>query len=356
MRKTVSIFALTLVCLAMLDLAVAGLLGWAEARGRLSSVVQYFEYGRSVPGKHARWERNPSVRGNLSAVAWWDDILADSAEGFATAPDTSVVRVYGMSFSGNIMKAVKAAAPDITVDHHAGPAAPPNFTYALFQDDQPNRRPGDVVVLTLLSSSVPAMAALSNRTWSFEQPAPFTYPIFRPDGAKDLRRIDPLIQSQTDEARLSSDPALAQAWRTQLKDEDAFYGAACFGLTALDHSPFSRMVRRSLATGHVNRIKAQVKNGAYPYEEVLKRMTRDFARSAEAEGQRPVVLLVQTRTRGNVDLHALLVPFLQAENIPYFATADHADPRNRSAFLPDGHYLPEVDAQFADAILPLIRP
>ncbi|MEO9822597.1 MAG: hypothetical protein ABJ370_22595 [Paracoccaceae bacterium] len=356
MRKTVSIFALTLLCLAVLDLAVAGVLNWVETRGRLSSVVQYFEYGRSVPGKHARWERDPSVRGNLSAVAWWDDILTQSAEGFAAAPDTPAVRVYGMSFSGNIMNAVHTIAPEITVDHHAGPAAPPNFTYALFQDDQPNRRPGDVVVLTILSSSVPGMAALSNRTWSFEQPAPFTYPIFRPDEADGLRRIDPLIQSQADEARLSSDPTLAQAWRDQLKTEDAFYGPTSFGLTTLDHSPFSRLVRRSLATGHVARTKAQVQSGGYPYEEVLKRMTRDFARSAEADGQRPVVLLVQTRTRGDVDLHALLVPFLQAENIPYFATADHANPRNQSAFQPDGHYQPEVDAQFADAILPLIRP
>ena len=187
------------------------MLNWVETRGRLSSVVQYFEYGRSVPGKHARWERDPSVRGNLSAVAWRDDILAESADGFATASDTPAVRVYGMSFSGNIMKAVSRIAPEITVDHHAGPAAPPNFTYALFQDDQPNRRPGDVAVLTILSSSVPAMASLSNRTWSFEQPAPFTYPIFRPEGAEGLRRIDPLIQSQADEVRLSSDPSLAQA-------------------------------------------------------------------------------------------------------------------------------------------------
>ena len=111
MRKTVSIFALTLLSLVVLDLAVAGVLNWVETRGRLSSVVQYFEYGRSVPGKHARWERDPSVRGNLSAVAWRDDILAESADGFATASDTPAVRVYGMSFSGNIMNCLLYTSP-----------------------------------------------------------------------------------------------------------------------------------------------------------------------------------------------------------------------------------------------------
>lgn len=356
MKQTFGVLALTLLLLVVLDGLVAAGLAGARSLGRLNGLVQYFEYGRSVPGKLARWQETPGARGNLFDVAWRPDILAQSQAAFSAEPEDigPVLRNYGMSFSHHIVQAAVAEDPGLRDDEHGGPAAPPNFTFALFEEDRANRRRGDIVVLGILSSSVPALAALSNRTWVFEQPAPFTYPVYRPEGAGDLRRIEPLVNSAGAERGLAGDPALAGAWRDQLRAQDAFYGPLTFGLPALDASPFLRLVRRSLAISHVDKTKAAVLGGGYPHAEVLRRMVRLFAETAREDGQLPVVLLIQSRQATDMDLAAELVPELQAGQIPYLATADEVDPRDPAAFLPDGHYTPEANRRFGKALLDLI--
>ncbi|MEM6742400.1 MAG: hypothetical protein AAF676_01525 [Pseudomonadota bacterium] len=356
MKKTLSVFALTLGFLALMDLAVAGVLRLAEAQGRLGGLVQYFEYGRSVPGKLARWRARPGTRGNLFDVAWRSEIVAASTERFAKEPESigQVIRTYGMSFTSNILRPAAALSPQLTLDQHVGPSASPNFTYALFLDDRANRRPGDVAVLGVLSSGVPALAALSNRTWIFEQPAPFTYPVFRLQG-DGLERIEPLIDSAAAERALTEDPD--PAWTRQLAQKDAFHGWANFGAPWLDVSPFARLVRRSLATAHVAEVEAEILAGeSFPYEEVLRRILVAFAETAHADGQTPLVMLIQTRDPVDADLLALARPVLERHDIPYFATAEHVDPRDPSGFLGDGHYRPEIDRMFAERLREILAP
>lgn len=355
MRKTLTVMALMLVFLGLLDLAVSGVLRWAAANGRMGSVVPYFEYGRSVPGKLARWEADPNMIPNLYDVSWSPDVLTESAAGFAAEDPGAgpVVRSYGMSFVNNILQAARDQDPGLIWDPHAGPGAPPNYTFALFEDDAANRRAGDIAVLGILSSSVPAMAALSNRTWAFEQPAPFTYPIFRPEG-DGLARIIPLVGSRAAQRALARDPQARAAWAQQLQTQDAFYAPVIFGLTWADASPFARLVRRSLAKRHVTRVETDILTGGYPYALVLERMVAAFARQARADGQHPVVLLVQTRGGGGPDLLATLKPVLTGQGIPYLATAEHLDLQDPSVFLPDGHYRPDLDRRLGAAFLEMI--
>jgi len=350
MKKALAVFAMTLVFLAVLDGMAALALSEAEKRQKLGSLVRYFEYGRSVPGKLARWQAEPDLRDNLFDVSWRDALLAASAEGFrAEDPGRGpVIRSYGMSFTDNILHAAAEQDPTLVWDRHSGPGAPPNFTYAMVEDDAPSRRAGDVVVFGILASSVPALAAFSNRSWAFEQPAPLTYPIYRPEG-DGLARIDPLIASEAAERALASDPDAARAWADQMAREDAFYAPQTFGLTWADRSPFLRLVRRSLATAHVTKTeRAILDRRLYPYDVVLVRMIETFAETVRTNDQYPVVMLVQTRDPGDADLLRMAKPVLDRLDIPYFATAEHADPRDISGFLPDGHYRPEVDAIFAE--------
>lgn len=358
MRKTLGVLGLTCLILVALDLGMALFLSWAEARGRVSSLVQYFEYGRSVPGKLARWEAGTAALGGLYGTAWRPAIVADSAEAFAIEPALTgpVIRSYGMSFANNILRAAQGLQPGLQLDMHAGPQAPPNFTYALFQDDAANRRPGDIVVLAILSSSAPGMAALSNQTWAFEQPAPFTYPIYRPDGDWGLQRIDPVIENEAAHRALVRDPAGLAAWHAQLAEEDAFYGPVTYGARLMDGSPLCRLIRRSLAIGNIRRIEQDIQTGDdYPLTEALGRMISAFAGTIRAEGQRPVVMLIQSGDPGDLDLLAALAPVLARDKIPYLATAEHVDPRDAAGFAPDGHYLPAADAVFARAFLRLIN-
>ena len=350
MKQQAKILALTLLMVIALDAAVAGVLAVAERQGRLGSLVQYFEYGRSVPGKIDRWRERPGIPGNLLEVAWRDDILATSREGFAAEQGDPVVRSYGMSFVDQILQAAQEQEPGLTLDLHAGPSAPPNFTYTLFQDDAANRRAGDVVVLGILSSSVSGMAALSNRTWIFEQPAPFTYPIYEPEDG-GLIRIDPLVATLEDEEALQSDPEAAAAWKRQLREDDRFYSPVTFAATWLDHSPFLRLVRRASAVdmldGRSRAILAKPSSGGFPYRETLRRMVTAFADRARADGQHPVVFLIQSRDPTDPDLRVLLGDVLTTHDIPFLATADHYDIRNPVGFLDDGHYTDSVNLSFA---------
>lgn len=350
MKQQAKILALTLLMLIALDAAVAGVLAVAERQGRLGSLVQYFEYGRSVPGKIDRWRERPGIPGNLLEVAWRDDILATSREGFAAEQGDPVVRSYGMSFVDQILQAAQEQEPGLTLDLHAGPSAPPNFTYALFQDDAANRRAGDVVVLGILSSSVSGMAALSNRTWVFEQPAPFTYPIYQPEDG-GLIRIDPLVATLENEEALQTDPEAAAAWKHQLREDDRFYSPVTFAATWLDHSPFLRLVRRASAVdmldGRSRAILAKPSSGGFPYRETLRRMVTVFADRARADGQHPVVFLIQSRDPADPNLRVLLGDVLNTHDIPSLATADHYDIRNPVGFLDDGHYTDSVNLSFA---------
>lgn len=356
MKKTFSMLFLTLLLLAFLDAGVAGVLGWADARGKLGSLVRYFEYGRSVPGKLAQWEAQPDVSRNLYDVAWRSELVSLSAAKLAKDHTTSgpVVRSYGMSFVNNILEHAQAVEPKLKVDSHAGPGAPPNYTYALFLDDAQNRRFGDFAVFGILSSAVPALAAMSNRTWMFEQPAPFTYPVFHPVG-NNLRREEPLVNSPAVERALRTQPDAQAAWVRQLVEEDLFYSPITFGAPWFDHSPFARLVRRSLAKSHMARVETQIFSGSYPYAEVLRRMIANFAEIARSDGQIPIIMLIQSRERGDADVFAIAKPILERDNIPYLATAEHFDPQNSLGFLGDGHYRPEIDRRFGEAFVNLIE-
>lgn len=347
MRNALKTLVLTLACLVAIDVLVAVALTLPVP----SSLKQFFEYGRSVPGKLAQWQENPDMPANLLRVAWQPAIVSGSARAFAEEdPGQRRLRLYGFSFANHISEALAARRPDLPIDRHSGPGAPPNFTYSLAAQDRANRRPGDVVVWAVLSSSTPAMSSFSNRVWAFEQPSPFTYPVYRLAEGGGLRREDPVVVDLDDQLALDERPELAARWSRQLRERDGLYTAAAFGAPWLDISPFSRLIRRARATNAIaereDAITARPDAAPYPYAEVLRRMARDFAAEVRADGQVPVVMLVQTGDLGSPDLRALLAPYLREHDIPYFATADYQDPADPSVFLPDGHYTYPVNERF----------
>lgn len=355
MRRHLALIGLTLLALVLIDLLAAAALSSGAAPGAL---VRYFEYGRSVPGKLAQWVAHPDMKGALFDVAWRGEKIAESRALFAAeAPDAGpTVRGYGMSFVGHILTPAHELDPSLGLDLHGGPSAPPNYCYALFLDDRAQRRPGDVAVLGILSSSTAAMASMSNQTWNFEQPAPFTYPVFLPDGASGLRAVEPRVATAEQQRAALSDPAQAAAWAAQLAAEDLLYAPEAYALPGLDISPFARLVRRSLATDATRRAEAAVlaEDGTYPWREVLARMIRDFVETARADGQVPVVFLIQGRDPGDPDLREAALPVLQALDAPYLATADVASPRDGANYLGDGHLTPAANDLLAARFLEIL--
>jgi hypothetical protein len=357
MKRTFGVFGLTVLLVAVLDIAVAFTLNWAERTWRFGGLVQYFEYGRSVPGKLEKWRKNSDAGFNLYDVGWREADVATSSADFATEDPGQgpVIRSYGMSFVNNIIENAVMLDPDIIWDQHAGPGVPPNYTYALFEDDRENRRSGDIVVLGVLASTLPAMGSFSNQTWAFEQPAPLTYPIYQPTSG-GLMRIDPVITSSSQLSTLRTNKTLAAKWHDQLTQYDAFYGIETHGAPVLDASPFARLIRRAAATSHVAQTKTEILSSqSYPYRDALNQMIQEFVQTAQSDGQVPVVMLVQDKDAGGVNLLKTVQPALLETGVSYFATAEHFDPRDPSGFLSDGHYRPEIDRLFAAAFLKLLQ-
>lgn len=353
MKRTFSVLGLTFILVAILDVAVAFTLNWAERTWRFGGLVQYFEYGRSVPGKLDKWQTNPDAGFNLYDVGWRAAGVDQSALQFANETGAPVIRSYGMSFVNNVIKNAVARQPELLWDDHAGPGVPPNYTYAYFEDDRANRRAGDINVLGILSSTVPVMASFSNQTWAFEQPAPLTYPIYLSSG-DGLTRIDPVITSAEQQSTLATDLTLTKEWHAQLASHDAYFGMQTHGAPFLDASPLARLIRRSAATAHVSKVKADIlRDQTYPYETVLNRMITTFAQTSHADGQFPIVMLIQDNAAG-ADLRDITQSVMAREGIKYLATADQFDPSDPSGFLSDGHYTPHVDGIFGAAFLKLI--
>ncbi len=345
---------MVLAALVALDLAAAGALSVFEEKGIGGSLVNYFEYGRSTPGKIAKWQAEPDLPGNLYKVAWRPGALKYSAESFAKEVEgpKPVIRAYGMSFTDRILSHAETERPSLAVDSMGGPGASPNYVFAQFLDDRENRRPGDVAIIGILASSVSGMGAMSNQTRVFEQPAPFTFPIFRPTGGHGLERLDPIIESLEAQNALAQDPDRARAWHAQLAEEDKLYSPFAYALPWLDRSPFMRLVRRSLATSDISRREVSVL-GDPDMLEALRRIVASFAKIAREDGQIPIVILLQNRS-GAPDLMAVLENILEEGDIPYLLTSDIVDPSNPSIFEGDGHFKPEVDARLATAFLDIL--
>lgn len=349
MRRTARMIALTAACLAALDLAVAGgLVLAARLGGPLEQLVVFFEYGRSVPGKIDRWARDGAGRGNLLEVGWIPQTVAHSTAGFAAEPGTPVLREYGMSFSRNVVAEAAALGLATPVDLHDGPGAAPNYVHQLFLEDRRNRRPGDVVVFAVLASALPNMLSLTARTGAFEQPAPMTFPIFG-----DGRTVEPLVRSLADEMAVRGDPAFAARWRAQLAAEDALYTPFAFAAQWLDVSPLARLTRRTLATSIISARKAEVHRSGRAAAS-LRRVLRSFAETARADGQVPIVLLIQNESRHVVDLDAIAGATLRDAGVAFVDAADHMSPEDARSYEADGHFRPEVDRRIALGLIAAI--
>ncbi len=348
MLRQLKIVLATLAALVVLDIAVALVLTKAPA-----SLRSFFDYGRSTPGKLTQWQDQPGLNGNLLKVAWLPDGLDHARKAFEAEPPGTgpVIRNYGMSFTIQMVETATGMLPGLRSSGILGPGAPPNYVYAAFLDDRAHRRPGDVVLFGILSKNVPGLASFSNQVWAFEQPAPFTYPIFRPDTAGGLTRTDPVVASFGD----FRDPAKSAAFDAQIRTQDMLWTPEAFALPALDASPFARLLRRAFANDAIDAretaVTAHPLDGPMPWAEVLIRMIREIDRITREDGQTPVIMLIQSQGTDTAPLMKMLGPTLKELGIAYIATEETAPPTDARAFLPDGHLTPAVNKILARQFL-----
>lgn len=318
----------------------------------------YFDYGRSIEGKISR-QVGPTdeTSGLLAQVGW---LNPQNWKEKPTSPELGenlLVATYGMSFSNDVSHAMKAIDPGITLRLIAGPAAPPNHSFAAYNLDR-GRHEADVVILGILASSVKGMSAISGMTWGAEVPAPFTFPKYVAKDGK-LQAIWPKIQS-FEELRIAMRDK--QEWRefiTQMQEEDTFFNSFIFEENLLDSSSLLRMIRRSFAQKHQQEITNTIHtnkgfNDKWEGIATLRLMINDFANTAKKDGKLPIVLLLNDM--GYEDhLFKVLKTELADQSIPFVSTHNIAPATDRKNFVEDGHFTNNANRMIAQEVIELIN-
>lgn len=325
-----------------------------EAKGRFQV---YFNYGWSIEAKIRRAiGPTDDTSAPLMMAGWIEDELRKPHPIDNPTAQSLIVSVYGMSFSNHIAEAMAHLDPRIRLRLFAGPAAPPNHSYAIYERDRGG--PSRVVVLGVLGSSVQGLMTDNGMTSKFEGPAPFTYPRLFP-GPGGLVADWPEVRTLDDLRARLADPAAWENYVSHIAATDPFYDRFLFRHDIGDYSAFVRMIRRARAQSWQASVTARIHGPSgfvldSPVTESLRAIVAEFAARARRDGKLPVALLIHDR--GYRDhLYRLLEPVLARDAIPSLSThriCPDTDPRN---FVTDGHFTHEATDKIAAALLDLIH-
>ncbi|MCC6697750.1 MAG: hypothetical protein IT365_19140 [Candidatus Hydrogenedentes bacterium] len=318
-----------------------------------NAVQRYFEYGRSTEAKLERLiGPTDETTAPIGFAGWLNPDDWASQPQAPAQPDGILMAVYGMSFAADVGNAVCEMDPRFTMRFIGGPSAPPNFVYAAYELDR-GKYPIKVAVLGILASSLRGMDTLTGITMNFEQPYPFTYPIYRVQGGA-LYAEWPAIRSLPELRSALADPVRWNTFVEQLATHDRYYSPLLFERTPLDHSAIVRMARRAWAQRRDLQIVESLHDGSgfkesAPAVPVLRAILRGFAKSCTAEGVIPFVYLVNDRGYSD-HLYRLLAPTLDSEGINYVSTHIYAPSDNPANFIGDGHFTEAANTRIAEAM------
>ena len=366
LRPALATFVSTLFFLVFIDLGFYVVRTVPAIRDTMpTSIVRYLGYGVSVPGKLERAAKGDRP---LPDDGWLGpNAHAATMAGVTAMPGRYPTRgaqeagkpcmtLYGMSFSNRLARLIEAEHPDaFDVRRVSAPAAPPNWTLAAYFADRPLSDCRDIVVWTILSTETAALGSTTMLMHGFDAPQVYSVPaITARDGEIEVRW--PQIETEAALQRALRDPSAMSELVMSLKDEAAFVQAA-WGARWADRSTLLGFVRRGLAIGAIADTKAAriadpealVRSGT---AETLSLMADRFVAAAQADGSRPVILVLQNRGE-----HARIAGALCAADptLPIFDSGMIVNPDDTAQFEPDGHYQTSVDARLANALIDALR-
>jgi hypothetical protein len=325
-----------------------------------SSLVRYFQYGLSIETKLDEATRLPrNAPDALILSAGWLDPDDWQALPERPQPGTDkLLAMYGQSFAFNVTHAAMQLDGHLTLRGIGGPAAPPDHSYAAYLADEGNGH-ADVVLFGILASSVARMGSMTGMDWTFEHPAPFTFPRYRLHDGR-LEAEAPIFHTEQQfRDAFAQRSTQWQAFKDQLARNDRGFDPVTFDRTWLDKSQIALLMRRGWVA-HDQDYNAGVydsSRGFAPDSEqmrALKAMLIDLAARTRARGQRLIVLLEQDQGYGD-SLDRALGPTLTAAKVEYISSHtvfSANDPRN---FQSDGHYTAQANELFARQLQALIR-
>ncbi|HDN26126.1 MAG TPA: hypothetical protein ENG03_03340 [Thioploca sp.] len=320
---------------------------------------RYLEYGSSVEGKIDRMiaPTDEATTDWVAFAGWLEPSRWQTRPSTPKTADGLLVAIYGMSFSNHMGRALVELEPRITARLIAGPSAPPNYTYTAYLLD---RKPhsAQAVCMGILASGVVGMTTMTGMNKSFERPAPFTFPKYR-IVENQLEPIWPKVRNLTDLRRALNDKMLWEDYIQQLQMEDSYYDPFLFNHNVTDYFAFINFMRLSWAKKHARSVNDTVygPNGFFEDSEVipvLRLMIKEFAKKARSNGQLPILLLFNNRGFSD-HLYQTLANTITEAGIPTVSSHTIASANDPNNFIPgDGHFLPKIDKQLAQAVLKII--
>lgn len=348
-RGGLATLAWMVVWLLVLEGALYGV-GHLGAQGSAGMVglARYLEYGRSIEGKLDLATQAPAQAGGGKVLsAGWLDPTAWQAlpDGRSGKPGQPLVAVYGQSFAFRTMAWVSEQHPSLAVRKIGGPAAPLTHSLEAYRLDV-DRGKAQWVVLGVLASAMGQVNALSGMAFTFESPAPYTYPALR--GSEGQWQVEqPLIRTEAAfrAALASKGPEWAQ-FKAQLQQANPALDAVAMNASWADHSAMLRMVRRGWVTSlQAEHQPAQLAPAALQANvEALRR----FKALADQRGERLLVVVFRDRGTRPADI-APLTEVLGQLKVPLVDSLAFVNPTDARQFESDGHFKPQGERALAEA-------
>jgi hypothetical protein len=329
-------------------LYMVGHLG-AQGSARLMGLARYLEYGRSIEGKLALATQEPAKAGGGKVLsAGWLDPASWQAlpDGRSGKPDQPLVAVYGQSFAFRTLGWVSEQHPSLAVRKIGGPAAPITHSLAAYQLDA-RRGKAQWVVLGVLASAMGQVNALSGMAFTFESPAPYTYPALRMSNGQ-WQVEQPLIQSESAfRAALARKGPEWTQFKSQLQQANPALDAFAMNASWTDHSALMRMVRRGWVTSMQAEHQPTGLSSAALQANV--EALRRFKSLADQRGERLLVIVFRDRGTRPADI-APLTEVLEQLKVHSVDSLAFVNPTDARQFEADGHFKPEGERLLAEAV------
>jgi len=322
------------------------------------SLERFFSYGYSTEAKLDRSvggeDQEPT---NIVKAGWVPTELYPAMEEWIAADQQLIF--YGMSFSNRVARELGEFDPTLGILTRAGPGAPLSHSMALFHAD-PWRSQADIVVVGVLSSSLPYMQGMTGLGYTPESPAPYAYPKYTlVDGAL-VETMPPIMER---DQFVEAFRGQGGAWDGQLasfQEHDAYWDAFALKRSITDRSAMARLVRRAWASRKIGQVAKNVytqKSGyktEHPVMSAVPEILTTMHEQCQTDGQRLVVLLLHARNEpGHLD--TWLSDRLTDQGIGVVSTVDLFRSTDAQNFLGDGHFQRQNDRLIAQAVHDLIN-
>jgi len=347
--------------LTLVDICINWLFAYPDVLDQYpSSLDRYFDYGRSIEGKVSRMVNNTVDSSDpIIAAGWIDPQSWRSLPSVPKDDNDLLLAYYGMSFAEDISLALGELDDDITLRGIGGPSAPPNHSYAAYMADEAGRN-ADVALIGVLTSSVKRMRSLSGMSWSYEHPAPYSYPYYQLNSSGNLVAVEPVISSASEfVSEFNRKGPQWQRFLAQMTQYDVAFDAVVFNESWVDNSALLRLIRR----GWANRVRQRSDYGLYDAVtgfnaeaveiKTLKVMLSDFVATARDNDQLPIILLISDSGYGD-SLYKVLSPHLQSLDTLSLSTHELVPSDNPANFIDDGHFIPAANYKVATALQEMI--